>query len=118
MAPRIPRPRGGAATAPDSERYDNRRNCTPSVAATSPTASKARSSDTTSTRSPARAPASHTPAVTAIRRSLQSRTPVEGALCTSWAPCLASSRAVSGPMTRQLPTATKSVRLSARSMAR
>src|SRR5215831_3358676 len=70
----------------------------PSAAATSPTASKARSSDTISRTSPGRAPASHTPALTAIRRSLQSRTPVDGALCNSWAPNRASRR----PTTRSI----------------
>src|SRR5881398_929068 len=88
------------------------------AAATSPTASKARSSDTISSTSPGRAAANHTPALTAIRRSLQSFTPEEGALWTSWAPWRASRRAVSGPITRQFPTATNSVRPPRGSMAR
>ena len=54
----------------------------PRPVATSPTASKARSSDTISITSPGRADASHTPALTAMRKSLQSRTPTDGALCT------------------------------------
>ena len=90
----------------------------PSPVATSPTASKARSSDTISSTSPGRAAASHTPALTAMRRSLQSRTPVDGALWTSWAPWRASRRAVSWPITRQFPIATNSVRQPARSTAR
>ncbi len=90
----------------------------PSAAATSPTASNARSSDTISTTSPGRPAASHTPALTAMRRSLQSFTPAEGALWTSWAPWRASRRAVSWLITRQLPTATNSVRQPARSVAR
>src|SRR5438552_3289707 len=88
------------------------------AAATSPTASKARSSDTISSTSPGRAAANHTPALTAIRRSLQSFTPEEGALWTSWAPWRASRRAVSVPITRQFPTATNSVRPPRGSIAR
>ena len=53
-----------------------------------------------------------------MRRSLQSRTPTEGALCTSAAPCWASSRAVSWPITRQLPTAMNSVVQPTQSRAR
>ena len=90
-----------------------RRYSTPSTAATSPTASNARSSEMISIRSPGRPLPSHTPALTAMRRSLQSFTPVEGALWTSWAPRRASSRALSAPMTRQLPTAIRSTRRSA-----
>src|SRR5439155_1083093 len=90
----------------------------PRAAATSPTASKARSSDTISSTSPGRAAANHTPALTAIRRSLQSFTPEEGALWTSWAPWRASRRAVSVPITRQFPTATNSVRPPRGSIAR
>ena len=63
-----------------------------------------------SSTSPARALASHTPAPTAILRSLQSRTPTDGALWMRWAPWRASRRAESWPITRQFPTATKSVR--------
>ncbi len=108
----------GRAPSPVRARKERRRNAMPRLAETSPTASKARSSDTISITSPGRAEASHTPAATAMRRSLQSRTPTEGALCTRWAPCRASSRAVSWPITRQLPTATKSVRRPPRSTAR
>jgi hypothetical protein len=68
--------------------------------------------------SPGRAAASHTPAATAMRRSLQSLTPVEGALCTSWAPRWASSRAVSPLATFQLPIATRSVSRESRSILR
>src|SRR5205823_3920592 len=49
------------------------------------------------------------PAPTAMRRSLQSRTPTDGALCTRCAPRSARRRAVSWFTTRQLPTATRSV---------
>ena len=87
--------RSYVVSAPASARYDVRRKLTPRLAATSPTASNAWSSETISITSPGRAPASHTPAETAMRRSLQSRTPTDGALCTSAAPCFASSRAVS-----------------------
>src|SRR5439155_1533754 len=100
---------GSADAAPPSVRAVRRWKVMPSAVATSPTASKARSSETTSSTSPGCAPASHTPALTAMRRSLQSRTPVDGALWTSWAPWRASRRAVSWPITRQLPTATNSV---------
>ncbi len=99
-------------------RWDRRRYSTPSRAATSPTASNARSSEMISIRSPGRALPSHTPALTAMRRSLQSFTPVDGALCTRWAPRRASSRALSAPITRQFPTAIRSTRRSCRSMAR
>ena len=81
----------------------------PRLAATSPTASNARSSDTISISSPGRAEASQMPAATAMRRSLQSRTPVNGALCTRCAPAFAKSRAESWPTTFQLATATSSV---------
>ncbi len=91
---------------------------TPRLEATSPTASNAWSSDTTSIMSPGRVLASQTPAATAIRRSLQSRTPVEGALCTRLAPFCARSRAVSCPITRQFPTAVKSVSMPTRSIMR
>ena len=90
----------------------------PRLAATSPTASKARSLVMISSTSPARAPASHTPAPTAILRSLQSRTPTDGALWMRWAPWRASRRAESWPITRQFPTATKSVRRPVRSTSR
>ncbi len=90
----------------------------PRLAATSPTASKARSLVMISSTSPARALASHTPAPTAILRSLQSRTPTDGALWMRWAPWRASRRAESWPITRQLPTATKSVRRPVRSTSR
>ena len=100
---------GSADAAPPSVRAVRRWKVMPSAVATSPTASKARSSETISSTSPGCAPASHTPALTAMRRSLQSRTPVDGALWTSWAPWRASRRAVSWPITRQLPTATNSV---------
>src|SRR5262249_31539392 len=54
-----------AGAMPVSRRYERRRNSTPRSAATSPTASKARSSEMISTTSPGRALPSHTPALTA-----------------------------------------------------
>src|SRR5262245_32641861 len=109
---------GNSPCTPASRRYESRRNVTPRLAATSPTASNAWSSVTTSIMSPGRALASQTPAATALRRSLQSRTPTAGALCTSCAPWRARKRAVSWPTTRQLPTATRSVPRAIRSSAR
>ena len=112
------RSRTGAAPTPARARYDSRRNVTPRLAATSPTASNAWSSVTIWSTSPGRAAASHAPADTAIRRSLQSRTPTDGALWTRCAPRLASRRAVSWPMTRQLPTPTSSVAFCIQSSSR
>lgn len=72
---------GSAATVP--RWCCRRRKTTPRAAATSPTASKARSLEIISSTSPAVACPSQQPAATAIHRSLQSRTPRAGALCTS-----------------------------------
>lgn len=91
---------------------------TPRAAAASPTASKARSLEIISSTSPAVACPSQQPAATAIHRSLQSRTPRAGALCTSCAPNVPRRRATSGPTTRQLPTAVSSTGCSRRSILR
>jgi hypothetical protein len=89
-----------------SARNESRRKRMPRLAATSPTASNARSSLTISNVSPGRATPSQQPASVAILRSLQSFTPETGALCTSSAPARANRCAVSRLTTRQFPTAT------------